>query len=353
MLSCAGSQQQQRHDSIPSINSSSSLLDWSIPAENLIPLLNELATDFFGWKGLSWDGESESLRGYFIENGIDPKVKYARFYVPQRHTVAVSYTWRNTTLREIADKANEPSNKGERYWIDVLLVNQNAISTSDQVIQTTDYIYSHSKIEVFLDNSYLSRAWCLAEAGQYTNPKSKCTISVSGSAELKPGTDFFNCMDAGHKTDIPLIQQYILVKYGSAANFNAEIDNAILRLSPWSLMHQGRYDEALNACKKEIKILEEDLSAKDTMAMANAYGNIGVAHHHLGNYDESLGFHQKALDIEIKCKGNSDADVARTYGNIANVLLAQGKLQEALETFQKALDIFETSLGSSHACPVP
>jgi hypothetical protein len=126
----------------------------------------------------------------------------------------------------------------------VLIVNQNSISTSDQVIQTTDLIYSCSKIEVFLNNSYLSRAWCLAEAGQYTNPTNKCTISVSGSAELKPGTDFFNCMDAGHKTDIKLIQKYILDKYGSAANFNTEIDNAILRLSPWSLMHQGRYSEA-------------------------------------------------------------------------------------------------------------
>ena len=180
---------------------------WSIPAVNLSPLLDALSADFFEWKGLTWDGYSESLRGYFMENAIDPKVKYARFYVAQRHTVAASYTWLGTALRQIAAKANEPSNKGERYWIDVLNVDQNSISTSDQVILTTDFIYSRSKIEVFLDNSYLSRAWCLAEAGQYTNPANKCTISVSGSAELKPGTDFFNCIEAGQKTDVPLIKK--------------------------------------------------------------------------------------------------------------------------------------------------
>ena len=122
---------------------------WSIPADNLCPFLDALAADFFEWKGSSWDGYSESLRGYFIENAIDPKVKYIRFYVPKRHTVAVSYTWRGTRLREIADKANEPSNKCERYWIDVLVVNQNPVITSGQVIQTTDFIYSCSKIEVF------------------------------------------------------------------------------------------------------------------------------------------------------------------------------------------------------------
>ena len=282
MLSCAGS-------------------SWSIPAEKVGPLLETLATDYFEWKGSTWDGYSESMRGYFMANAIDPTVKYRRFYVPRRHTITVSYTWGGTSLRAIAAKANEASKKGERYWIDVLVVNQNAISTSDQVIQTTDYIYSGSKVEVFLHDSYFSRAWCLAEAGQYTNPSNNCTIFVFGSAELKPGTDFFNSMDAGQKTDIPLIRNYILAKYGSAERFNTEIDNAILRLSPWSLMHQGRYDEALNACEKEIEILEKDVSARDTMIMANAYGNMAVAHHHLGHYNVSLEFHQKALAIQIKC----------------------------------------------------
>jgi hypothetical protein len=106
------SQQQQQHQQLPfprplPIPSSP---DWSITAENLIPLLDALATDFLAWKGSSWDSYSESLRGYFMEKNIDPKVKYATFYVPQRHTVAVSYSWRGTTLRKIADKANEPSN---------------------------------------------------------------------------------------------------------------------------------------------------------------------------------------------------------------------------------------------------
>jgi len=71
------------------------------------------------------------------------------------------------------------------------------------------------------------------------------------------------------------------------------------------LMHQGRYDEALKASEKEIKILEQDFSASETMIMANAYGNMAPAHDYLGNYNDSLEFHQKALDIKIKCLGNN------------------------------------------------
>ena len=65
-------------------------------------------------------------------------------------------------------------------------------------------------------------------------------------------------------------------------------------------MHQGRYNEALDACKKEIEILEQDANARDTMNMANAYGNIAVALRHLGNYNASLEFHSKTLAIKIK-----------------------------------------------------
>jgi hypothetical protein len=328
MLSCAGSA-------------------WSIPAENLGPLLEALASDFFDWKGLPWDGYSESLREYFLDCGIDPTVTYRRFLFRNAtqlpcHILGVALACMQLQQRLM----NHPTDK--RYWIDVLIVNQNAISTSDQVIQTTDSIYSGSKIEVFLDNSYLSRAWCLAEAGQYTNPKNKCTISVSGSAELKPGTDFFNSMDAGRKSDIPLIQTYILVKYGSAERFNTEIDKAVLRLSPWSLMHQGRYGEVLNACEKEIEILEQDVSARDTVSMANAYGCIGVAHFHLGNYHESIKFSQKALAIQIMCLGNCHPDVATTQMRIGVVLQSKGDFENALIHLQEALEIYLKCLGPHH-----
>ena len=114
---------------------------------------------------------------------------------------------------QIADEAELQENISELVWNDVLVVNQFGISSSDQAVGTTDGIYRNCKVWVFLDDDYLSRAWCLAETGQYTNPESGCEVIVYGKAEMKPGTDFFGDMIAGVKEDVPLIQKYILGKY--------------------------------------------------------------------------------------------------------------------------------------------
>ena len=116
---------------------------FSIPAKNLRPLLTRLKADIESWrKGSTWSGDSETLKEYLKQNKIDPKSdpRYKDFYVKQRHNVAGSYTWRYTNLFKFADKADEPSNADKLLWIDVLVVAQFSISSSDQVIITTDSI---------------------------------------------------------------------------------------------------------------------------------------------------------------------------------------------------------------------
>ncbi len=75
----------------------------------------------------------------------------------------------------------------------MLVVDQNSISSLDLVIDTTDSIYDSCEVWIFLDNlnCYLDRAWCLAEAAEFSNPDSKCLIIVTGKEEFKQGTDFF------------------------------------------------------------------------------------------------------------------------------------------------------------------
>ena len=54
----------------------------------------------------------------------------------------------------------------------------------------------------------------------FSNRASNCVLTVSGSANFKPGTNFFRDMKAGNEKDIPLIQKYVLKKYESEENFN-------------------------------------------------------------------------------------------------------------------------------------
>ena len=353
----------------------------------LRPLLEALQSDLSA-TGIEWKGDSETLKEYLQTKQIDPKVhsRYRRFFVNRRHTASVSYTWRGTSLFEIADKAELPENLNELVWIDVLVVSQFSISSSDQVVGTTYGIYRKCKVWVFLDNEYLGRAWCLAETGQYTNPKSSCAITVYGKAELKPGTDFLGCMDAGAQQDLPLIEKYILGKYKSKEAFNHAIDCAILRLSPLSLIYQGRFDEALHACEQEIGMLQASES-KESIAMVKAKATLGTVFFHLGQYElameslraaltlcgeselellgditnrmgtvfQSMGKYTDAiqmltesLDIRIWCFGTGHVDVAVTYMNIGNVRQQLGEYESALVEYQKALDIQLKSLGGAH-----
>lgn len=55
-----------------------------------------------------------------------------------------------------------------------------------------------------------------------------------------------------------------------------------------------------------------------------------------------------ALEIDIKCLGENNTDVARGYGNLAFSLSKQGKIKEALEYFEKALKIRKSHFGENH-----
>jgi len=164
---------------------------WSIPCYNLRPLLKKIGKDMKASTGSDWDGYSETLRSYLVQNEVDPRVKYGDFYVNERHTVAGSYTWRGTKLHKFADKADDPTNRNKRIWIDVLVVPQFSIVSSPQVIATTEINYLNCEVWIFLDDSYLLRGWCLAEAAQYSTTASRCDLSVSGSAKFRPNMDFF------------------------------------------------------------------------------------------------------------------------------------------------------------------
>ena len=72
----------------------------SIKVSNLKPLLLAIKADF-----PQWDYMSESLRGLFIANRIDPKFRYERFYSEEPADIVVTYTWKGKSLPDLAGVA--------------------------------------------------------------------------------------------------------------------------------------------------------------------------------------------------------------------------------------------------------
>jgi hypothetical protein len=123
--------------------------------------------------------------------------------------------------------------------------------------------------------------------GQYTGPQSNCVVIVYGMAELKPGADCLASMDAGYRGDLPLIEKYILGKFTTKDAFNQAIDRAILRLSPLSLIYQGRYDEVHEACEQEIAMLKS-FNSGNSAALAKSYSTMGNALYRLGKHESAM-----------------------------------------------------------------
>jgi hypothetical protein len=100
--------------------------------------------------GIAWDGSSEALKKFLVDNRIDPKVdsRYQHFFIKRRHTAATSYTWRGTNLYKMANKTELPENINDLLFIDVLVVNQFSISSSKQVINNIQYQQYYINIRI-------------------------------------------------------------------------------------------------------------------------------------------------------------------------------------------------------------
>ncbi|HEV8341268.1 MAG TPA: tetratricopeptide repeat protein [Candidatus Binatia bacterium] len=92
----------------------------------------------------------------------------------------------------------------------------------------------------------------------------------------------------------------------------------------WTYSFLGRYDDAIEECKKAIAIDPE---------FGNPYNDIGAYLINLGNLDEAIPWLEKAIQA-----GRYEA-YHYPHCNLGRVYLAKGMLKKALEEFEKALAI--------------
>ena len=92
----------------------------------------------------------------------------------------------------------------------------------------------------------------------------------------------------------------------------------------WTYSFQGRYDEAIEECKKAIAVDPE---------FGNPYNDIGAYLINLGNLDDAIPWLEKATRA-----GRYEA-YHYPHCNLGRVYMAKGMLKKALEEFDKALSI--------------
>jgi len=113
------------------------------------------------------------------------------------------------------------------------------------------------------------------------------------------------------------------------------------------LSDMGQYDEALELHHKALAIRLRQRGG-DHPSVATTCGNMGSVYISQGDYPQALEYHGKALRIRLTALGDDHPDVADTYNNIGLVYKAQGDYPMALEVYRKALRIWLKALGDDH-----
>jgi tetratricopeptide (TPR) repeat protein len=92
----------------------------------------------------------------------------------------------------------------------------------------------------------------------------------------------------------------------------------------WTYSFQGRYEEAIEECKKAIAVDAD---------FGNPYNDIGAYLISLGRLDEAIPWLEKAIQT-----GRYES-YHYPHCNLGRVYLAKGMLKKALEEFEKAVSI--------------
>jgi tetratricopeptide (TPR) repeat protein len=99
----------------------------------------------------------------------------------------------------------------------------------------------------------------------------------------------------------------------------------------------GKYTEALRYLNKQMDYC---YAAGDSMGLANGLFQMAVAHHELGNYDQSLAASYRAKELYEKKR--SPYGVGRVFMNIGNLFASMQKWEDAITMYQESLFSFNS-----------
>jgi predicted ATPase len=92
---------------------------------------------------------------------------------------------------------------------------------------------------------------------------------------------------------------------------------------------QGNYAEALSHLETSLRIF---ITLEQREGMADAYGNIGILHQYLGDYNAAASHLQKSIEL-----GADGQETEKFLGILGNVYYEQGQYPEAIQTYTTQL----------------
>jgi tetratricopeptide (TPR) repeat protein len=112
------------------------------------------------------------------------------------------------------------------------------------------------------------------------------------------------------------------------------------------LADMGKLDQADQYYRRLLNELPSNSSTD--VDIAHLYGSLGIVASDKGDYNRSLDWHKKSLDIMMRADRFNYTEICNTLSNIGETHRLNGDLEMALESHNKALTLFKEAHGENH-----
>jgi len=104
-----------------------------------------------------------------------------------------------------------------------------------------------------------------------------------------------------------------------------------------NLMHQSRFDDAINITLEEINILRASRESRDEQ-LVNALSNLGVAYLQTGQYNDAAPILEESLVTKRVTQGDLDVSTLSSIHNLAGLYGQIGQHERSLELAKEAYE---------------
>jgi tetratricopeptide (TPR) repeat protein len=140
-------------------------------------------------------------------------------------------------------------------------------------------------------------------------------------------------------------QQVYEVLLGEATNEKQKA--ALYHQLGWAKYKQKDYDNSIIFYGKSLEILKK-ICPSNHLGLASLYNNIAVVFEDMREYSKALLTYKKALEIKQKSLPPDHLDLGRSYSNIGSFYSRIGQHAKALPYLEKDLEISLKALPSYH-----
>ncbi|WP_108804799.1 CHAT domain-containing protein [Aquimarina sp. Aq107] len=242
-------------------------------------------------------------------------------------SIAVSYSNLGLLYRDLSDYRKAISFLDKALAYDLKFFGENHERVGN------DY---HNLANVYIqDGNYF-------KAGLYFNKSLNIVIKNKGKNHLSTGYSYYGLASyystlKQYDTSLEYYQKALSIfkKNESLYPLFAVYTNIGLVLS-----NKGEYNNSIKFHKKSLEIGRKILD-EENVSLGFVYWNMGLDYERKEEYDTALNYYEKALKICKKSYGENHSDIADLYKNIGNVYRAKKELNKALNYQNKSLKIYK------------